>query len=138
VKALIRKVIIALLVGAMLAAAAGVMVVSAAIALFGVLKDYLGGPGANAVVAVAAAVLSLALALILERWILKPPGAGRGKAPEDDGLMSRLASMAQERPIVAVGALIGGVVLAIRNPALTAIVVKAFLDPKSRPSKKKA
>ena len=32
--------------------------------------------------------------------------------------------------------LIGAIFLAIRNPALTAVVVKAFLDPKPRPSKK--
>lgn len=134
-KSLLRKVIVALLVAAMMASAAGVLIVAAAFALFGLLKDYLGGPGANAAVAVAAALLVVALALILERWILNPP---RRKAAEEEGLLHRMAGLAQERPIVAVSALIGGVVLAIRNPALTALVVKAFLDPKSRPSKKKA
>ncbi len=134
-KPFLRKVIFALLVVAMLAAAAGTFVVAAALALFGVLRAYLGGPGADAAVALAAAVLMITLALILERWILHPGGR---KAVEDESVMTRVAAMAQQRPIVAVGALIGGVVLAIRNPALTAIVVKAFLDPNRRPSKKKA
>jgi hypothetical protein len=44
--------------------------------------------------------------------------------------------MAQDRPLIAAGALIGAIFLAIRNPAVTAMVVKAFLDPKPRPSKK--
>jgi len=69
-----------------------------------------------------------------EQWILKP---GRKRKPEDEqDLLQRLIGMAQDRPMIAVGALIGAIFLAIRNPALTAVVVKAFLDPKPRPSKK--
>jgi hypothetical protein len=134
VKEILRKIIVAVIGAAMLAAAAGVMVVAAAIALYGVLMPYVGGPGAGAVVVLAAGLLMLAVGLGLERWILKP---GHKPRPEDEqDLLQRLIGMAQDRPLVATGALIGAIFLAIRNPALTAVVVKAFLDPKPRPSKK--
>ncbi len=137
-KTFLRKVIVALLAASMMAAAAGVLVVAAAFALFGVLKQYVGGPGANAIVAVAAALTMAATAFLLERWILKPGGAGAParKGMDEETLLQKLVVLAQGRPIIAVGALIGAVALAIRNPALTSIVVKAFLDPKSRPPKK--
>jgi hypothetical protein len=134
VKEILRKIIVAVIGAAMLAAAAGVMVVAAAIALYGVLMPYVGGPGAGAAVVLAAGLLMLAVGLGLERWILKP---GHKPRPEDEqDLLQRLIGMAQDRPLVATGALIGAIFLAIRNPALTAVVVKAFLDPKPRPSKK--
>ena len=131
---LIRKVIIAVIGVAMLAASAAVMVVAAAMAVYGVLRPYLGGPGAAAVIVLVAGLLMLIVGLILERWILRP---GHKVKPEDEqDLLRRLMGMAQDKPVIAVGALIGAIFLAIRNPALTAVVVKAFLDPKPRPSKK--
>lgn len=133
-KAILRKIIIALVGGAMLAASAGVMVVAGAMALYGVLRPYLGGPGAGAAIVLAAGLVMLAVGLTLERWILKP---GRKPSREDEhDLLQRLIGMAQDKPLIAVGALIGAIFLAIRNPALTAVVVKAFLDPKPRPGKK--
>jgi hypothetical protein len=134
VKAVLRKIIFAVISVAMLAAAAGVMVVAAAMAVYGLLVPYVGGPGAGAVIALAAGLLMLAIGLGLERWILKP---GHKPKPEDEqDLLQRLIGMAQDRPLIAAGALIGAIFLAIRNPAVTAMVVKAFLDPKPRPSKK--
>ena len=133
-KTILRKIIFAIVGAAVLAASAAVMVVAAAMAVYGVLKPYLGGPGAGAVIVLAAGILMLVVGLLLERWILKP---GHKAKPEDEqDLLQRLIGMAQDRPLVAVGALIGAIFLAIRNPALTAVVVKAFLDPKPRPSKK--
>lgn len=138
-KAILRKVILTLVVVSMLAVSAGVVVVAAAMALFGILRGALGGPGAAATVAAAAALLMGVLALVLERWILdRGHGRGRPAPPEDETLLRKLIILAQGRPIVATGALIGAVLMAIRNPALTALVMKAFLDPKSRPSNKKA
>ena len=133
-KAILRKVIGAVIGAAMLAASAAVMVVAAAIAVYGLIKPYLGRPGAAAVIVLIAGLLMLIVGVILERWILKP---GRRTRPEDEqDLLQRLIGMAQDKPMIAVGALIGAIFLAIRNPALTAVVVKAFLDPKPRPSKK--
>ena len=119
---------------AVLAASAAVMVVAGAMAVYGLLTPIFGGPGAAAVIVLVAGLLMLVVGLILEQWILKP---GRKPRPEDEqDLLQRLIGMAQDKPLIAVGALIGAIFLAIRNPALTAVVVKAFLDPKPRPSKK--
>jgi hypothetical protein len=134
VKAILRKVILAVIGVAMLAAAAAVMVVAAAVAVYGALKPYFGGPGAAAMIVLVAGLVMLIVGLVLEQWVFKP---GRKRRPEDEqDLLQRLIGMAQDRPMIAVGALIGAIFLAIRNPALTAVVVKAFLDPKPRPSKK--
>jgi len=134
VKTFLRKVIIAVVGAAMLAASAAVMVVAAAMALYGLLRPYVGGPGAAALIVLAAGLLMLVVGLLLERRLLPK---GRKPTPEDEqDLLQKLIGMAQEKPLIAVGALIGAIFLAIRNPALTAVVVKAFLDPKPRPSKK--
>ena len=133
-KSILRKIIIAVVGAAMLGASAAVMVVAAALALYGVLKPYLGGPGAAAAIVLAAALLMLGVGLLLEQRLMR---SGRKPTPEDEqDLMAKVIGMAQEKPLIALGALIGAVFLAIRNPALTAVVVKAFLDPKPRPGKK--
>jgi hypothetical protein len=136
VKAILRKVIIALIGAAVLAASAGVLVVALGMALYALLRPYLGPAGAAAGVVLAAAVLMAIVGLLLERWILKPSPHRKGKPEDEQDLLQKLIGMAQERPMIAAGALIGAIFLAIRNPALTAVVVKAFLDPKPRPSKK--
>ena len=133
-RAVLRKIIIAVIGAAMLGASAAVMVVAAAMAVYGLIRPYLGGPGAAAVIVVIAGLLMMVVGLILERWILKP--GNKVKPQEEQDLVQRLMGMAQDKPLIAVGALIGAIFLAIRNPALTAVVVKAFLDPKPRPSKK--
>ena len=133
-KSILRKVIIAVVGVSMLGAYAAVMVVAAALAIYGVLKPYVGGPGAAAVIVLVAALVMLVVGLLLERRLM-PSGRKPTEADEQD-LMAKVIGMAQEKPLIAVGALIGAIFLAIRNPALTAVVVKAFLDPKPRPSKK--
>lgn len=132
-RALLHKIIIWLIAGAMLGVSAGVLIVSAAFALFALLRVWLGPPGAAAVTALAAAALMAGIAMALESW-----AHGRRPSPEEDkDLVQRLIDMVQERPIMAVGAIAAMVALALRNPALVAIVAKAILDPKG-PSKKKA
>jgi hypothetical protein len=134
VKAILRKFIFALIGATMMAASAGVMVVALGMALYAVLRPYLGSAGAAAGVVVAAAVLMAVVGVVLERSIRSP--LRKPKPGEEEDLLQKLIGMAQEKPLIAAGALIGAIFLAIRNPALTAVVVKAFLDPKPRPSKK--
>jgi hypothetical protein len=136
VKTILHKIIFAVIAVAMLAASAAVMVVAAAMAIYGLLFPYFGGPGSSAVIVLIAGLVMLAVGLGLEHWILKPGHKGKGKAEDEQDLLQRLIGMAQDRPMIAVGALIGAIFLAIRNPALTAVVVKAFLDPKPRSGKK--
>jgi hypothetical protein len=136
VKSLIRKLIISLIAGAILAVSAGVLVVSAAFALFAVLRGWVGGPGAAALTALAAAVLMGVVAVSFEAWAQSAKKGRPGASASDEDLLQKLIRMAQDKPIMAAGALAGVVALAIRNPALVAIVVKTFLDPKPRPGKK--
>jgi hypothetical protein len=136
VKAVLRKLIIILVSAAMLAAAAGVMVVAGAMALYGLLTPYVGGPGAGACIVLAAGLVMTIVGLVLERQVMQPGKGHKGGKDDEQDLLHRLIAMAQEKPLIAAGALIGAIFLAIRNPALTAVVVKAFLDPKPRPTKK--
>ena len=133
-KAFLRKLLVGLIAAAVIAAAAGVLVVAAGFALFALVRESLGPAGAAAVVALAAAILAALVAFIFERWAQ----GTRHKQEEEPDLVQKLVAMAKDRPIVSVGALIGAATLAIRNPALVAIVMKAFLDPKPRPTGKKA
>ena len=133
---ILRKVIFVVVGVAMLGASAAVMVVAGATALYGVLRPYLGGPGAAAAIVLAAGLLMMVVGMVLESRLLNP-GQGKKPGPQDEqDLLQKLMGMAQDKPMIAVGALIGAIFLAIRNPALTAVVVKAFLDPKPRPTKK--
>ena len=134
-KPILRKVILAVVGIAMLAASAAVMVVAAAMALYGLLRPYLGGPGAAATIVLAAGLLMLIVGLVLERRLLKG-GAHKAQPANEQDTLRKLIGMAQDKPMIAAGALIAAIFLAIRNPALTAVVAKAFLDPKQRPSKK--
>jgi hypothetical protein len=139
VKAILRKIIVFMIAASMMAVSAGVLIVGAASALHGVLEPYVGAPAASALTALAAALLMAGVGLSLERWILRPDSRGHHKgepAGNDNDLMRKLIGMAQDKPLIATGAMIGAIFLAIRNPALTAIVVKAFLDPKPKPPKK--
>jgi O-antigen ligase len=135
VKAVLRRILFGLIGAAILAVAAGVMVAAAAFALYALVRAPLGAAGAAGVVALAAAILIGIVGLI---FALLANGPKRPPAAEDQDLLQRLIALAKERPIISTGALIGFVTLAIRNPALIAIVVKAFLDPNPRPTTKKA
>lgn len=132
-RVILRRIALALIGAVLLATAAGVLVVALAWALFGALRLWLGAPGAAVGVALGAALLMALVAFWLDRSLLAPC---RGKDADEPALIQKLIAMAQERPIMAVGALVGAIFLAIRNPALTAALAKAFLDPGGRPGKK--
>ena len=132
-KAILRKLLVGLIAAAMIAAAAGVLVVSAAFALYALVRDPLGPAGAAAVVALAAAILAALTAVIFERWAQGPKG---GKIEAEPDLVQKLIALVKERPIVSAAGLIAAATVAIRNPAITAIVLKAFLDPKRPPNRK--
>jgi hypothetical protein len=135
VKNLLRRFAFGLIAAVVISVGAGVLVISAAFALYALLRGPLGPSGAAAAVALAAAVL-IGLTGLAFAELAKPPKRA-APAEDDQDLVQKLIGMARERPIVSVGALIGFVTVAIRNPALIAIVMKAFLDPKPRPDPKK-
>jgi hypothetical protein len=118
---------------ALMAAAVAVAVVAAAFAIYAALQPQLGPAGAAAVLAAGCAVLVALGALAL--WLkVKPKRSHAGRGGSGDA-MTRLMQLARERPIIAAGALIAGSMLALRNPAITALVVKSFFDSR-KPEKR--
>lgn len=130
-RTILRRIALALIGASILAVAAGVLVIALALALYGLLQPRLGGPGAAACLALGAAVLLAVVGFSMDRCLFKAKPKGG-----DQDLLQKLIAMAQERPLIAVGALIGAIFLAIRNPALVAVLAKAFLDPGGSPGKK--
>jgi len=115
---------------AALAAAVAVAVVACAFAVYALAKPELGPAGAAAAVAGGFALL-LALGA-LAAWAQARPRTTKVK-PGSDDTMARLIQMARERPVIAAGALVAGSIIAMRNPAITALVVKSFFDSRKPP-----
>ena len=60
-------------------------------------------------------------------------GQARRREEEDHGLIERLLGIAREKPLLAVGAAIAAGILAVRNPALVATILTAFVQqPKDK------
>jgi len=127
-----RRVLLGLMAAATLAAAAGVIVVALAFALYALAEPRLGRAGAAATVALATAVLIGFAGLIMAL-------AGRGRrprpgAPISGSVLERVLAFISQRPIVAASAAIGAGLMAVRNPKYLGEALRAFLDsdPKAR------
>ena len=107
---------------AAVAAAAAVCVVAAAFAVYALAESYLGPAGAAAVVAGVFAVVALLVAWLATRKVTPK----RAKA-DDANLIDRLMLLAQERPLVALGAAAAAVTVLLRNPAVITAIVSAFV-----------
>jgi hypothetical protein len=104
-------------------------VVAAAFALFAVLQPHLGAAGAAAVVAaVAAVIVGIAGLLAARKAEEKPPAA-----PDGFAFAERAIEMVKGRPILTIGAGLAAGIIALRNPALAAIVAKALFDSQKPP-----
>ena len=134
-KSILRRLIFGVIAVTAMAAAAGVVVIAAAFALYALVRAPLGAAGAAAVVVLAAAVL-IALLGLIAALLARPPKRKPGR-PADASPLDRIIEMARERPIVSVGAILGAAVVAMRNPAVLALVVKAVLDSTSKTKAKK-
>jgi hypothetical protein len=130
VTAILRRLIFGFIAVAAMASAAAVVVVAAAFALYALVREPLGAAGAAAVVVLAAALLIGLLGLIMA-LLARSPKPKPGRKPDQTPL-DRIIEMARERPIVSVGAILGAAVVAMRNPAVLALVVKAVLDSTSK------
>ncbi len=119
---------------AAMAAAAGVVVVSAAFAVYALLRTYIGPSGAAACVTLLAALALGGLALFLMSKVkgpkIKPAAKGDGKG----SLAERMTELLSDRPVVAAGAAVAAGLLAWRNPTLVSILLRAM---EARPADRK-
>ena len=110
-------------------AAAGVVVVSAAFALYTLLRDYLGPAGASAVIAALFAVIFALVGVIaLRRGASK--GAKNKASARDSTAMGRVIDALRDRPVMAAGAAAAAGLIAWRNPQLVSTVLRA-LEPRA-------
>ena len=114
------------------AAAAAVCVIAASFAVYALARPYLGPAGGAAVVAAIFAVVAVVVAWLATRKVAPKDSA----AAEDASLVDRLLTLAQERPLIALGAAAAAVTVLLRNPAVITAIVSAFVAGNaSKPAK---
>jgi hypothetical protein len=115
-------------VAAMMAAAA-VLVVSAAFAVYALLRTYIGPAGSAACVTLfAACVLGLLGLFLVSR--LKGPKPSKRKKDGPEGLVERITALVTERPAVAASAAAAAGLLAWRNPTLVSTLLR-MMEPRA-------
>lgn len=112
-------------------AAAGVITVAIAFAIYAGAKAYVGPAWASAVVAaVFALVLVIGLAIVASKASGgKPKAAKRPVEPEPANAVGRIMEIARERPLTAAAAAVAAGLLSLRNPALVATVLGVLNQP---------
>lgn len=108
---------------AAVAAAAVVCVIAASFAVYAGAKAFVGPAWAAAMVAALFALTAVTVAWLATRKV--PPSPAR--EAEDLPLAERLIKLAQEKPLIALGAAAAAAVVLIRNPAIVTAVVSAFM-----------
>ena len=119
---------------AAMAVAAGVLIVSAAFALYALLRTYIGPSGAAACVTLAAALLIGGLALFLFGKAKGSSSKARDKGETGGGLVERLTGLVSDKPVVAASAAVAAGLLAWRNPTLVSTLLRV-MEP--RPADRK-
>ena len=140
--AILKRVLSGAAAAGAVAAAAGVAVVAASFALYALLKEWIGQPGAAAVVALVFALIAGAAAAVAASMAAGDKSKAKAEAkrlaetpPPETGLMDRALTLARERPFIAAGAAVVAGLLAIRNPALVTTLVTGALarGPRRKP-----
>lgn len=127
-----RKALTYVAAAIIMATAAGVFVVALAFALFALTRDYLGAPGAAAVVAVAAAILVAIIGLIMSQKAHTK--TAKYMKQDDVPLTTRLIDLAKERPVVAGVAALAATVFVARNPKMMTGLLSAVLAARAAKS----
>jgi len=127
---MIRRALFALLSVSAMCAAAAVLVVALAFALYAYMEPMAGRPGAAAVVALAVTILMAGLGLILARSVRMKPKQASSRA--SSGALEKGLAMLQEKPVVAavVGIAVG--LLAAQNPKYLGSLARSFVDGKTK------
>jgi len=121
---LIRKLLLIFAAGGAALAAAGVLVVSLAWALYALMRDQ-----ADLSAAASAAVVAGAIALIfvIVAIVFAIKASSKPKEPE---VVERIKTLVRERPVMAAGAALAAGVFAVKNPKAILPLVLAFLEPR--------
>ena len=123
---IVRRAVQTIIAVAVMAASAGVVVVSASYAIYTLLRIYLGPAGAGAVIAGVFALLLAIVGVI----VLKGGKAPKAAPPPRSSVVARVLDTLTERPVMAAGAAAAAGLIAWRNPRLVSIVLAA-LDQRS-------
>lgn len=124
---MIQRLVATIIAIAAMAAAAGVVVVAVAFAVYTVLRDYLGPAGAAAVIA---ALFAAALAITSLVMFRRSKHRHHARPTREPTLPERIGDFLRARPLAAAGAAVAAGLLAWRNPALVATLVR-LLEPRA-------
>jgi hypothetical protein len=122
---LTRKILLLFAAAGAALAAAGVVVVSLAWALYALLRDVVGFSAA-ASSAVVAGVGALIFVIVFAILAIKA-----ASKPKEPPMVEKLKTLVRERPIMAAGAALAAGVFAVKNPKAILPLIIAFLEPKS-------
>ena len=120
-----RKILLLFAAAGAALAAAGVVVVSLAWALYALMRDVADFSAAASAAVVAGAV---AVIFVIVFAVLAIKAASK---PKEAPMVERLKTLVRERPIVAAGAALAAGVFAVKNPKAILPLILAFLEPKS-------
>ena len=121
---MIRKLLLVFAAAGAALAAAGVLVVSLAYALYALMRDSVGLSAAGAA-AVVAGTVALIFVIAAASLAIKA-----GAKPKEAPMAERLKTFVRERPVTAAGAALAAGVFAVRNPKAFFPLVLAFLEPR--------
>lgn len=109
-------------------------VLTAVLALFWVLEPLVGRAGAAAVLAgLLALVVAIAVLIVVSRTGHHSHANQKAETGHTDfAIVDRLIDMAKDRPFLSIGAALAAGLIAVRNPALVATIVAAFMDRPKR------
>ena len=124
---MIRRVLLSIVAACAMGAAASIVVVAAAFALYAFLELRLGRPGAAAIVALVFAAIAALIGLLIS---LAAQGKRRRPPPEPT-LTERLTEMARERPIIAAGGALAAGLIALKNPQVVVSIISAVLGARA-------
>ena len=120
-----RKILLLFAAAGAALAAAGVVVVSLAFALYALMRDAVG-LGAAASSAVVAGTIALIFVIVFAVLAIKA-----ASKPKEPPMVEKLKTLVRERPIMAAGAALAAGVFAVKNPKAILPLILAFLEPKS-------
>jgi hypothetical protein len=118
----IKRVFLTVAAASAFGAAAAVLIVAGAYAVFALARDQ-GGMSSAAAAGIVALVVALALGitgLVLAFKERKPP-------PSESNVLDRATALLREHPVLGAGAALVAGIVALKNPKLTTTILSAFL-----------